>query len=111
MIIATSVKPLTQIPLFNYRRTKFHPTGLRPEHPCHGPLGNRAVDAVVSTRSKTKNWRDCRNSSRFRNRQEPLAFAAIKVVPKNGCEDLVTGGMSNEKGQFMMEGITLGPNT
>ncbi|NDH90372.1 MAG: TonB-dependent receptor, partial [Flavobacteriia bacterium] len=42
--------------------------------------------------------------------QEPLAFAAIKVVSKLS-EDLVTGGMSNEKGQFMVEGIALGPNT
>ncbi len=42
--------------------------------------------------------------------KEPLAFAAIKVVSKLS-EDLVTGGMSNEKGQFMVEGIALGPNT
>ena len=42
--------------------------------------------------------------------QEPLVFAAIKVTSKFS-KDLVTGGMSNEKGQFMVEGIALGPNT
>ena len=42
--------------------------------------------------------------------QEPLVFAAIKVTSKLS-EDLVTGGMSNEKGQFLVEGIALGPST
>lgn len=40
---------------------------------------------------------------------EPLAFAAIKVVHKMS-EELVTGGMTNEKGQFNIDAITLGPN-
>lgn len=41
--------------------------------------------------------------------QEPLAFAAVKVTHKMS-EELVTGGMTNERGQFKIEGITLGPN-
>ncbi|MDA7809521.1 carboxypeptidase-like regulatory domain-containing protein, partial [bacterium] len=41
--------------------------------------------------------------------QEPLAYAAVKVTHKMS-EELVTGGMTNERGQFKIEGITLGPN-
>ena len=42
--------------------------------------------------------------------QEPLVSAAIKVTSKLS-KDLVTGGMSNEKGQFLVEAIALGPST
>ena len=41
--------------------------------------------------------------------KEPLAFAAVKVTHKMS-EELVTGGMTNERGQFKIEGITLGAN-
>jgi outer membrane receptor protein involved in Fe transport len=41
---------------------------------------------------------------------EPLAFAAVKVVHKMS-DELLTGGMTNEKGAFLIEGIALGPNT
>ena len=42
--------------------------------------------------------------------QEPLIYAAVKVVSKLS-DELVTGGMTNDKGQFMVEGIALGPST
>lgn len=42
--------------------------------------------------------------------QEPLMYAAVKVVSKLS-DELVTGGMTNDKGQFMVEGIALGPST
>ena len=41
--------------------------------------------------------------------KQPLAFAAVKVTHKMIAE-LVTGGMTNERGQFKIESITLGPN-
>lgn len=41
--------------------------------------------------------------------EEPIPYAAVKVVHKMS-EELVTGGMTNEKGQFRVEQITLGPN-
>lgn len=41
---------------------------------------------------------------------EPLPYAAIKVVHKMS-DELVTGGMTSEKGRFNIEGISLGPNT
>lgn len=41
---------------------------------------------------------------------EALPYAAIKVVHKMS-EELVTGGMTNAKGRFNIEGISLGPNT
>ena len=41
---------------------------------------------------------------------DPLPYAAIKITHKMSA-DLVTGGMTNEKGRFKIEGITLGPNT
>lgn len=41
---------------------------------------------------------------------EPLAFAAVKVIHKMS-EELVTGGMTNDKGAFRVEGIAVGPNT
>jgi len=41
---------------------------------------------------------------------EVLPYAAIKVVHKMS-DELVTGGMTNEKGKFNIEGIALGPNT
>jgi hypothetical protein len=42
--------------------------------------------------------------------KEPIAFAVIQVASKLS-EELVTGGMSNEKGQFLIEGIALGPSS
>ena len=42
--------------------------------------------------------------------KQPLAFAAVKITHKMS-ETLVTGGMTNERGLFKIEGITLGPNT
>ena len=41
---------------------------------------------------------------------EALPYAAVKVVHKMSAE-LVTGGMTDIKGRFKVEGITLGPNT
>jgi len=41
---------------------------------------------------------------------EVLPYAAIKVVHKMS-DELVTGGMTNAKGKFNIEGIALGPNT
>ena len=42
--------------------------------------------------------------------KEAIAFAVIQVTSKLS-EELVTGGMSNEKGQFLIEGIALGPSS
>jgi outer membrane receptor protein involved in Fe transport len=41
---------------------------------------------------------------------EPLMYGAVKITHKMSAE-LVTGGMTDEKGRFSIEGITLGPNT
>ena len=41
--------------------------------------------------------------------KEPLPFAAVKITHKMSAE-LVTGGMTDAKGRFKVEGITLGPN-
>ena len=44
------------------------------------------------------------------NTGEPLAYGAVKVVHKMSA-DLITGAMTDEKGRFKVEGISLGPNT
>ena len=41
--------------------------------------------------------------------KEPLPFAAVKVT-HTMSEELVTGGMTDDKGRFKIESITLGPN-
>jgi len=40
---------------------------------------------------------------------EPLPFAAVKITHKMDAE-IVTGGMTDDKGRFKVEKITLGPN-
>ena len=41
--------------------------------------------------------------------KEPLPFAAVKIT-HTMSEELVTGGMTDDKGRFKIESITLGPN-
>ncbi|MDA8570384.1 TonB-dependent receptor [Schleiferiaceae bacterium] len=41
--------------------------------------------------------------------KEPLPFAAVKIT-HTMSEKLVTGGMTDDKGRFKIESITLGPN-
>ena len=41
--------------------------------------------------------------------KEPLPFAAVKITHKMS-DELVTGGMTDEKGRFKVESISLGPN-
>ena len=41
--------------------------------------------------------------------KEPLPFAAVKITHKMS-DELVTGGMTDDKGRFKIESITLGPN-
>ena len=41
--------------------------------------------------------------------KEPLPFAAVKITHRMS-EELVTGGMTDDKGRFKIESITLGPN-
>ena len=41
--------------------------------------------------------------------KEPLPFAAVKITHAMS-EELVTGGMTDDKGRFKIESITLGPN-